>query len=312
MDYHHTPVLLSEVLMMLAPQPGQNFVDATLGGGGYTQALLTASVPNGKVLAIDLDQAALENARIKFSNYKDRLKLAHGNFRDISDFVLKHKLVNISGIVADIGLSSFQLDNSGKGISFQKHELLDMRFDSTSQEPDARFILKTYPTPQLASIFSDYGEEKYSHKIADAINKYKIKNEIKYTDDLNEIIKSALPRPVAYKWQDTARRIYQALRIAVNHELANLEKFLPAAFNILAPTGKLAVVTFHSLEDRMVKKYFKSLSKGCVCPPEFPVCNCGQNPQGKLLTPKAVMASQDEVSSNSRSMSAKLRVIQKI
>lgn len=312
MNYQHIPVLLDEVLTLLEPQPGQNFVDATLGGGGYTEALLELCAPSGKVLSIDLDKVALKNAEKVIAKHKDRLILVHGNFRDIAQHIRHNEFNNIAGIVADIGLSSFQLDESGRGISFQKHEPLDMRFDQSSQDPNAGFILNKHSTPELAKIFTEYGEEKYSHKIADHIVKARAEAPIKYTTDLNELIKSALPKPVQHKWQDTARRIYQALRIEVNHELANLERFLPDAFNLLAPNGRLVIVTFHSLEDRIVKNYFKSLAKGCVCPLEFPICKCGQTPQGKILTKKAIMASESEQEMNSRSKSAKLRAVQKI
>jgi 16S rRNA (cytosine1402-N4)-methyltransferase len=308
--YTHKPVLLNEVLEILDPKPNQNFVDATLGGAGYTTALLEHSAPQGKVLAIDLDNAALENARKQLP--KDRTILVHGNFREIARLLTTHKFTDVAGIVADIGLSSFQLDESGRGISFQKHELLDMRFDASSKDPDARFILNQHSTPELAQIFTDYGEEKYAHKIADHIVRHREETPVKYTTDLNDLIKAALPKPIKHRWTDSARRIYQALRIAVNHELTNLERFLPDAFNILAPQGKLVVVTFHSLEDRIVKNYFKSLATGCICPKEFPVCRCGRTPQAQILTKKAILATDEELSDNSRAKSAKLRAIQKI
>jgi len=308
--FAHTPVLLKEVLELLGPEANTNFVDATLGGGGYTKALLSRTAPNGKVLAIDLDHKALDNARQNLP--KDRLILVHGNFREIGHHVTAHDFTDIAGIVADIGLSSFQLDQSGRGISFQKDEPLDMRFDESSDQPDARFILNNHDTAQIAAIFQDYGEEKYSHKIADRITKSREQQPIKTTFQLNELIKDALPKPVQHKWQDTARRIYQALRIAVNHELANLERFLPEAFNILAPGGTLVLVTFHSLEDRIVKNYFKSLAAGCICPPEFPVCRCGRSPQAEILTKKAVMASEEELEQNSRAKPAKLRAVKKL
>lgn len=308
--YTHIPVLLNEVLDIFEPKPNQNFVDATLGGAGYTTALLERTSPNGKVLGIDLDEVALANAKKQLP--KDRVVLVHGNFREIAHHLSTHKFTEVDGIVADIGLSSFQLDESGRGISFQKHELLDMRFDISSQDPDARFILNHHTTAELAKIFAEYGEEKYSHKIADAIVKSRPDQAIKHTTDLNEIIQRSLPKPVQHRWQDTARRIYQALRITVNHELANLERFLPDAFNILPPGGKLVVITFHSLEDRIVKQFFKSLAQDCICPKEFPVCVCGRDPQAEILTKKAVLASEEELISNSRAKSAKLRAVKKL
>ncbi|HMQ01520.1 MAG TPA: 16S rRNA (cytosine(1402)-N(4))-methyltransferase RsmH [Candidatus Doudnabacteria bacterium] len=310
--YTHTPVLLTEVLAILEPKPNENFVDATLGGGGYTAALLAKNAPGGQVLAIDLDHAALEHARRLQVGAQQRLVLAHGNFRDIALHIRTSKFANIAGIVADIGLSSYQLDESERGISFQKHERLDMRFDIVSTDSTAEFILNNYSTAELAKLFTEFGEERYSHKIADYIVRNRTRQGLKYTTDLNDLIKEALPKPVKHRWADSARRIYQALRIEVNHELVNLERFLPEAFDLLAPQGKLIVVTFHSLEDRIVKNYFKSLAKGCVCPKEFPICQCGQLPIGKILTKKAVMASAKELTKNSRAKSAKLRAVQKL
>ncbi len=322
--YTHIPVLLDEVLEYLEPKPNKNYVDATLGGGGYTEKLLKANAPNGQVLSIDLDEEALANARQKFDEVGDRLTLVHGNFRDFDKLITHHEFDqkgSINGIVADIGLSSFQLDESGRGISFQKKELLDMRFDTTSDQPDARFLLHHRTVEELTKIFRDYSEEKHSYKIAQNIVKVldKAKAEhgntsevLKYTTDLVEIIQDSLPKPEKHRWTDTARRIFQALRIEVNHELVNLETFLPKAFALLEPQGRLAVVTFHSLEDRIVKNYFKQLATGCICPPEFPICKCGLTPQGKILTKKAVTATEVELDKNPRAKSAKLRVVQKV
>ncbi|QQS23230.1 16S rRNA (cytosine(1402)-N(4))-methyltransferase RsmH [bacterium] len=319
--YSHTPVLLKEVLEYLQPQADSNYVDATLGGGGYTDALLQVSSPAGKVLAIDLDPAALENAKAKFQQSGDRLVLAHGNFRDFDKIITHHEFANIDGIVADIGLSSYQLDGSERGISFQNKELLDMRFDTSSNQPDARFLLHHRTAEELAKIFTDYGEEKYSYKIAqnivrvveEAPSEGRNSNEaVKYTTDLVKIIQDSLPKPEKHRWADSARRIFQALRIEVNGELANLEAFLPKAFNLLDPGGRLAIVSFHSLEDRIVKNYFKELATGCICPPGFPICKCGRTPQAKILTKKAVTAGDAELENNSRAKPAKLRVIQKL
>lgn len=319
--YSHTPVLLNEVLEYLKPRADQNYVDATLGGGGYTERLLQAASPTGKVLAIDLDPAALQNAKTRFVKNSDRLILAHGNFRDFDKIISHHDFGLIDGIVADIGLSSYQLDGSERGISFQNKELLDMRFDTTNDQPDARFLLHHRTVEELAKIFTAYGEDKHSYKIAqnivrvidEAKQEDKNSNEVvKYTTDLVKIIQDSLPKPEKHRWADSARRIFQALRIEVNGELVNLEAFLPKAFNILQPGGRLAIVSFHSLEDRIVKNYFKELATGCVCPPEFPICKCGRTPQAKILTKKAITASLAELQDNSRAKPAKLRVIEKI
>ena len=314
MDYYHVPVLLNEIIEYLDPRPGQNFVDATLGGGGYSRQILEEIGASGKLLSIDMDLEAIEFA----GNPKSKIQnpnwiLHHGNFRDIDKIIKHHDFPAPDGIVADIGLSSHQLDGSERGISFQKKEILDMRFDKSSDEPDAKFILNNYEEERLLKIFRDYGEEKFSKQIVRKILENRDKRiEIRYTTDLYGIIQEALPKPIKHRADDSARRIFQALRIEVNHELENLEAFLPKAFDVLKVGGKLVVVSFHSLEDRIVKQNFVGLTKGCVCPLEFPTCICGKSPQGKILTKKPVSASESEISDNPRSRPAKLRVIQKI
>jgi 16S rRNA (cytosine1402-N4)-methyltransferase len=316
--YSHNPVLLNEVIDLLEPGPGQNFVDGTLGGGGYTQALLKRVLPKGKVLAIDMDEQALANAesRIRIRQLaeesRDNLILAHGNFADLDKILRNHEFTDIAGIVADIGLSSNLLDNSGRGFSFQTDEPLDMRFDLSSQGSDARFLLNSLAEAELVKTFRDYGEEKLASKIAWTIVKQREQKQFHTTGDLIEAIKIALPKPQQHRWTDTARRIFQALRIAVNHELQNLESFLPKAFDLLNPGGRMAIVTFHSLEDRIVKHFFLEAARGCICPLDFPICRCGKNPLAKILTKKPVIASEAEQESNSRSKSAKLRVIEKL
>ncbi len=314
-DYSHTPVLLQQAIELLNPQPGQRFIDGTLGGGGYTAELLKLG---GKVLATDLDQEALENAR---HNFQDAIKnkdliLVHGNFAQIDKAVEAHKEFHgfnaIDGIVVDIGLSSYQLDQSNRGITFQKKEPLDMRFDLSSKEPDAKFILNEYSEEDLVRIFRDYGEDKESKRIAKAIVRARSEKQLHYTTDLTDIIQSALPKPVQHKWQDNARRIFQALRIAVNHELENLETFLPKALDLVKPGGVVVVVSFHSLEDRMVKEFFASAAKGCICPKNFPICQCGRTPKAEILTRKVVTAEAEEITRNSRSVPAKLRAIRKL
>jgi 16S rRNA (cytosine1402-N4)-methyltransferase len=310
MDYQHEPVLLDEVIEYLNPQPGQNFVDGTLGGGGYSLALLAKVGPKGKVLSIDLDKVALEHYQAQVAQAKNAL-IAHGNFKDIDHITAHHNFGPIHGIVVDIGLSSYQIDQSERGISFQRHELLDMRFDMSHDTVDARFMLNHYSQSQLAQIFREFGEEKFAGKIALSIVKERVHGYLKYTTDLNEIIQKSLPKPVAMRWKDTARRIYQALRIAVNHELDNLRDFLPKAIDLLAPGGRLAVVTFHSLEDRMVKEYFNERQVSCVCPPDFPICTCGTVPDAVVITKKPISATKKELENNPRATSAKLRVIEK-
>lgn len=311
MEYIHIPVLLKEVLEYLDPKPGQNFVDATLGGGGYSRAILNHVGANGSVLSIDLDNDAVELAQISKSKLQiTNWIISQGNFRDLDKILKHHEFKAPDGIVADLGLSSYELEH--RGISFQTDQPLDMRFDQ-SQKLDAKFVLNNYDEQHLRKIFEDYGEEKFSRQIARKIIDFRLKiRGIKHTTDLYEIIKDALPKPVKHKADDSARRIFQALRIEVNHELSSLEEFLPKAFNLLKVRGRLAVVSFHSLEDRIVKQYFNKLSKGCVCPPEFPACICGQSPKGKILTKKPITAAEAELGKNPRAKPAKLRVIEKL
>ena len=321
-EYSHIPVLLAEVMSYLQPGIGQNIVDATLGGGGYSRAILKEIGETGKLLSIDLDQDAIANFRSQIadlgsqsqiSNLKSQIILVHGNFAHIDKIIKSHGFPGPDGIVADLGLSSYELDQGGRGISFQKDEPLDMRFDQASENETAAWILNNKTEAELSKIFNDYGEEKFTRQIVRKIFEARSrKQEIRKTSELYEIIKEALPKPVKHKAADSARRVFQALRIAVNHELENLEEFLPKAFDILAPGGRLVIVSFHSLEDRMVKQFFVGLTKGCICPIEFPECRCGKNPQGKLLTKKLVAASAAELETNPRSKPAKLRAIQKL
>jgi 16S rRNA (cytosine1402-N4)-methyltransferase len=312
-NYEHVPVLLNEVISYLDPKLGQNFIDATLGGGGYSKKILEHIGDAGKLLSIDLDSDAIEATRIK--NKELGIKnwiITQGNFSHVDHIARNHQFLAPDGIVADLGLSSYELDQSGRGISFQKKEPLDMRFDQHGNTVDARFILNNYGQKQLEKIFNDYGEEKFSRQIAKKILDTRSKVEVHYTTDLYNIIVDSLPKPVKHKADDSARRIFQALRIEVNHELQNLEEFLPKAFDLLSPGGRLVIVSFHSLEDRIVKQFFVGLTKGCVCPIDFPQCVCGKNPQGKILTKKVIVASGRELKDNPRSNAAKLRAIMKL
>ena len=309
--YFHQPVLLKEVLEFLEPKTGETVIDATLGGGGYSLAVLEKIGKNGTLLSVDLDHDAISNAHSLVGEKKNWI-LVQGNFRNIDKIAEKHKLNQINGIVADIGFSSYELDGSGRGFAFQKNEPLDMRFDQ-GQPEDARFYLANKSAEELEKIFREYGEEKFSRQIARKIKE--MENEgrkIRHTGELLQAIEAALPKPVKHKASDSARRIFQALRIAVNHELENLKDFLPKAFDLLSSGGRMAVVSFHSLEDREVKTYFNNLVKGCVCPPDFPQCLCGRKPKAKILSKKPITASEAELSANSRSRPAKLRGLIKL
>lgn len=310
-DYHHIPVLLKEVLDLLRPQPGQFFIDATLGGGGYTKAILEKTAPTGTVLAFDLDADALANFSARHKDVASRTVLAHANFSAVAEVATRKHFGPVSGIVADIGLSSYELDQAGRGISFQKDEPLDMRFDASSSRPTAAFMLAEYTEQELAGIFRTYGEEKFASAIARNIVRNRTAKPIRRTGDLTDIISTSIPARLRHKAADSYRRVFQALRVAVNAELENLEKFLPEALGLLAPGGVLVVVSFHSLEDRMVKQFFATAATGCVCPKDFPTCVCGRTPAAKILTKKPVTAGAPEVSLNSRAKPAKLRALQK-
>jgi 16S rRNA (cytosine1402-N4)-methyltransferase len=317
---YHVPVLLNETIEYLNPQPGDIVVDGTLGGAGHSLALAEKIGSKGTLIGLDLDPASLKEAEIKFSAHslKTKRHFIQSNYKFIDSVLEGLGLSAVDRILVDIGISSYDLDQSGRGFSFQKDEPLDMRYDPTEapehkkKEPfTARFILATYSEKELSEIFQKYSEEKFSKKIARAIVQTRTELPLETTTDLFNLIKKSLPAAVRFKAADSVRRVFQALRIEVNKELDNLRDFLPKAYNALKPGGRLAVISFHSLEDRIVKQYFNDLAKGCVCPPEFPKCICGKQPKVKILTKKPVTASEAELEKNSRSAPAKLRVMEK-
>jgi 16S rRNA (cytosine1402-N4)-methyltransferase len=325
MDYRHTPVLLQEVLEYLNPQPGDIVVDGTLGGGGHSKEIAKRIEPNGFLLGIDLDPAAIKEAEKVFqeSEIKTRYRFVHGNYADIAelyaDVAKEFKLKsNPNKILVDVGISSYDLEGSNRGFSFQKDEPLDMRFNPEAvsvghQTPrDAAYLINHLSKEQLQKIFSEYGEERFSGRIASGIIARRESSEIKTTAELLDVIRLTLPANLRYTYQNSARRIFQSLRIEVNHELENIQRFLPTAFELLPAKGLLAVISFHSLEDRAVKRFAQELVKGCVCPPDFPECRCDKKPLAKILSKKPVIAGEAEISENSRSRPAKLRIIEKL
>lgn len=311
-SYKHTPVLLQEVLEYLQPKVGEVFIDATFGGGGYTEALLGAVAPTGKVLSLDLDIDAIRAFKLKPQTSNLKPILVQGNFKDIASIAQANGFSVVNGIVADIGLSSYELDDAGRGISFKRDEPLDMRFDLLSNNLTATDLLVTKSEAELAKLFTEYGEEKHSRLIARNIVRKRAEEPVTRTTQLVDIITNSIPRAVRHKASDSCRRIFQALRIAVNEELDNLQQFLPDALSLLAPGGRLVVVSFHSLEDRIVKRFFAQAATGCVCPPNFPQCVCGKTPQVQVLTRRPVSAGEAELARNSRSRPAKLRAVLKL
>jgi 16S rRNA (cytosine1402-N4)-methyltransferase len=308
----HYPVLLQEVLQYANANKGTKFIDATVGGGGHARAILKQNL-KAKVLGLDWDGESLEQLRQQFKKEKlsGRTILVHSNYANISKAVEENKFAPVDGIVLDLGFSSLQLDDADRGFSFQNNGPLDMRYDRT-QKLDAASVLNQYPEKQLAEVFKKYGEDIHARKIAHAIVVQREDSRISSAQQVLDLIKKALPAPVKHKATDSARRIFQAIRIEVNHELENLQKALPEMFNLLAPHGRLVVISFHSLEDRIVKNFFLELARGCICPPDFPECICGNQPKVKILTKKPVTAGPEELAENPRSNSAKLRAIEKI
>src|SRR3989344_3960508 len=308
----HIPVLLKEDLEYLNVKKGGVFIDGTVGGGGHTIEILKAH-KNSKVLGIDLDQSSLDKLRERLvqEGLDQRCILVQGNYSQLQKIASQEGIAPVDGILLDLGFSSSQVDDTRRGFSFQSPGPLDMRFDSSS-ELTAGEIVNRYHEKDLARVLQQFGEERFARRIAIGIIKARKIKPIKSTEELAEIVRRAIPLPVRFKAKDNIRRVFQAIRIEVNSELENLKSALPQALSLLKTGGKLAVVSFHSLEDRIAKEFFNEQAKACVCPPEFPTCICGKSPSVKILTRKPIEAGEDEMKINSRSKPAKMRVLKKI
>lgn len=308
MSDEHIPVLFDDVMELLQPRPAGHYIDGTLGAGGHTAGILEASAPGGRVLAFDLDPEAIAFARKRLERFGDRVTYVHASYADMGQVAPEHNFENVDGILLDLGLSSRQLEAADRGFSFMREGPLDMRFDPT-QEATAAELVNNLPVESLAGIFWRYGEEQNSRRYARAI----VANRpIKTTTQLADIIEKEAPGWVRRKRIHPATQLFQALRIAVNRELEALETGLQAAVDLLKPGGRAAVISFHSLEDRFVKNYFRDLTKDCICPPRQPICTCDVEPVLRLVTRKPVMADEDEIEENPRSRSARLRVAEKL
>jgi 16S rRNA (cytosine1402-N4)-methyltransferase len=308
----HLPVLLKETLQYLNAEKSGKYVDGTVGNGGHTTEILKAN-QKSRVLGIDLDQTSLNKLQTKLieQGLDQKCKLVSGSYKDLEKISQKENFFPVVGLLLDLGFSSMQMDDPARGFSFQSEGPLDMRFDP-HQELTAGAVVNRYPKERLENVFKSFGEEKFSRRIADKIIERRKTSPVKTTLELFDLIKLALPKPVQYRAADSARRIFQALRIEVNSELENLKAVLPQAIELLAPGGRLVIISFHSLEDRIVKQYFAKEASTCVCPPDFPTCVCGKTTDIRILTRKPVTATVEEVEANSRSKSAKLRAIEKI
>jgi 16S rRNA (cytosine1402-N4)-methyltransferase len=306
----HIPVLADEVRELLAVRPGETVVDATFGSGGHARLLAAALEGRGKLVAIDRDPAA----KPFFDRFRAQAgveaRFLRGDFAVVLS-QLAGNGVRADAILLDLGVSSMQIDRAERGFSYATDAPLDMRMDPTT-EPSAREIVNTWDERDLAAIFRRYGEERYARQIARAIVSRRGDRLFERTGDLVDVIKSAIPTPARFGDGHPAKRVFQALRIAVNDELGSLEAALPAALAMLRPGGRLAVISFHSLEDRIVKRFLAERAKGCTCPPELPVCVCGREPEVRLLTRKLVRPNQHEIDENPRSASARLRAAVKV
>ena len=307
----HVPVLLAETLEALAPRRGGRYVDGTVGGGGHAAAILEESRPDGLLLGLDRDAITLARAVERLASYGERSSLAHAAFDQLRDVVAAYGWPPVDGIVLDLGFSSVQLDSAGRGFSFQRDEPLDMRMDSGAAMPTAADLLATISEAALAGLLIRYGEEPAARRIAREIARRRSVAPLRTTGQLHAAVWSAAGgrhgSPI-----DPATRTFQALRIAVNDELGQLERVLPQALALLKPGGRLAVITFHSLEDRLVKQHFARAAATCICPPGLPECRCGHQPEVRLLWRKPRTATTAELVNNPRARSAKLRVVERL
>jgi len=312
MDYIHEPVLVNEVLELLDIQPNENIVDGTLGAGGHSQQMLQKNGPDGKLLGIDLDEDALVRARHRLAD-EERSVLVRGSYEQMAELAAENQIAPVHKILLDLGISSMHIEVSGRGFSFLRDEPLDMRFGGDFENKmTAAEIIARYTEKDLARIIRDYGEEKLAKRIARKICLRRKDDPFKTTQQLVHVIRAAMPAKLLHKPTHFATRTFQALRIEVNKEFEVIERSLQNAVDLLETGGRLAVITFHSLEDTVVKRTFKKMTQGCICPPQLPLCRCSNEPQIKLVNRKVVMPTPEEIEKNKRSRSAKLRVIEKI
>lgn len=310
MEFVHKPVLLRETIELLDPKLGGIYVDATLGGGGHFLEILKRIGVEGKAIGIDRDEDAVKNAREKFSAFPN-VVVVRDNFKNIKDILRNLGFEKVDGVVFDLGVSSYQLDEKNRGFSYMQDAPLDMRMDR-SQKFSARDAVNQLDKKELARIIREYGEERWADRIAEFICERRKIKPIERTGELVDIIKDAIPARARRQGPHPAKRTFQALRIFVNDELEILSQSLKDAVEVLKPGGRICVITFHSLEDRIVKHTLKELARGCTCPKDVPVCTCNRKKEVKVLTPKPVLPSEEEVNINPRARSAKLRAAEKL
>ena len=309
-EFHHVSVLLEECIEGLNIRPDGIYVDGTLGGAGHSSRI-AAKLTTGRLIGIDRDPVALEAAGKRLEPWKDRVTLVHSNFCEIASVLKQLDIDGVDGILLDLGVSSPQLDDGARGFSYMADAPLDMRMNN-QDTLTAHTVVNTWPYEELRRILYAYGEERYAPQIASAICRRREAAPIETTLELVDVIRSAMPPSALREKQHPAKRSFQAIRIAVNDELGSVEKVMTDAVGCLNPGGRMAVITFHSLEDRIVKNGMAEAAKGCTCPPNFPVCVCGNKPKVKLVTRKPITSTQKELDENPRARSAKLRVCEKL
>ncbi len=309
-EFHHISVLLNECIESLNIKPDGIYVDGTLGGAGHSSQI-AARLSTGRLIGIDRDPIALKAAGERLAPYADRVTLVHSNFCEISNVLDDLGIEGVDGVLLDLGVSSPQLDDGDRGFSYMVDAPLDMRMNN-GDVLTAETIVNTWSYEELRRILYDYGEERYSPQIASAICRKREAAPIKTTLELVDVIRSAMPASALREKQHPAKRSFQAIRIAVNDELGAVRKVMEAAIPKLNSGGRLAIITFHSLEDRIVKNGMNDAAKGCTCPPNFPVCVCGKKPQVKIITKKPIVSTELELEQNPRARSAKLRICEKI
>ncbi len=311
MNIIHTPVLLQQVVEWLKCRKGMTYVDCTIGLGGHSKAIAAKIYPDGRIVGIDRDKDALSTAIDNLKEYQDIFSFVQGNFKNLISILNTFKATKVDGILFDLGLSSLQIEDDKRGFSFLREGPLDMRMD-TGQRESAFIIINKSPEKELGKIIREFGEERFWKRIAAAIVARRKEKEIKTTTELAEIIKKAIPAKYRPRKIHPATRTFQAIRIAVNSELDNLKAALPQAIQVLNPKGRLVIISYHSLEDGIVKEAFKNFEKGCICPPDFPVCKCGKVSQVRVITKKPIRPSEEEIEKNPRGRSARMRVCEKI
>lgn len=309
MEFHHVPVLLNEVIEALAIRPNGIYADATMGGAGHSEAIVSR-LGEGRLIGFDRDEEAIAASRRRLAPFADKVTYVNENFKNVKNVLSELGVSGLDGALMDLGVSSHQLDEGERGFSYQADAPLDMRMDRRKSF-SAYDVVNTYSAEQLEKIIRSYGEERWAKRIAEFIAEERKNGAVQTTGQLVEIIKKAVPKGARRDGPHPAKRTFQAIRIEVNGELAFLEQAVKDFVQCLNPGGRLAVITFHSLEDRIVKNTFAELASGCTCPKEFPVCVCGGKPQGKIITRKPITAAEEELEQNPRARSAKLRIFEK-